>query len=108
MSQDEERHTSARQRVLSDEASNHQQTKITSPEPEAVLPVKRKSLLSHVEITGFGYHDQYEALPGKNTVVKVLEESSIDDEVIFKVQFGDYHEENVSLRPLCLLFNLFN
>lgn len=68
-----------------------------SPEPQTILPAKRKRILSHVEINRVLNHDNYEALPGAKNVRKIIEETNVDEEISFRVQFGDFHEEMVCL-----------
>ena len=95
MSQDDDKSVNAMQGLPVDESTIHQLVSDASPKPRGISPAKRKRVFSHVEITDSVNRYNYEVLPGKDTVHKILEEYNIDDEVVFKVQFGDYHEEIV-------------
>ena len=66
-----------------------------SPKPTTTSVAKKMKVLSHVELHSSINHDAYQPLPGKKSVRRVLREISAEDEVAFRVQFGDYHEEMV-------------
>ena len=98
MSNDEIVNDNVSQRLLSSESSDNVQVKDSSPKPRAISPAKRKRVLSHVEVANLADRDAYEALPGRKTVHKILEEFNVDDEIYFQVCFGDFHEERVRSR----------
>ena len=95
MSQDEAMSNSMVQPIQRHDSSSRMSSRHGSPEPQAILPAKRKRLLSQVEITNVVNHDDYEALPGGKIIHRILEETNLDDEISFRVQFGDFHEEMV-------------
>lgn len=95
MSQDESNSSNMVHSTLLRNSSSRMSSVQRSPEPKTILPAERKRILSHVEINKVLNHDNYEALPGAKDVRGILEETNFDDEISFRVQFGDFHEEMV-------------
>ena len=104
MSQDEATSSNIVQPTLRRNSSSRMSSMHGSPEPKATVPAKRKRIMSHVEITRVLNHEDYEALPGGEMVHKILEETNVDDEISFRVQFGDFHEEMVWLALCKIIF----
>lgn len=64
----------------------------------AVNPTRssKRVKLSHVEIPSVHARSDYSVVEGHDVIVEVLREIELDNEVFFKVLYGDNHTEKVS------------